>query len=59
MNVARQCGMRAIFEDGMDRILQGLTTFGEVIRVVAPPQPPSPEGKEKEKVSVLKTKKTG
>ena len=57
MNVARQCGMRAIFEDGMDRILQGLTTFEEVIRVVAPPQPPAPE--EKKKVSVLKAKEKG
>lgn len=57
MNVARQCGMRAIFEDGMDRILQGLTTFEEVIRVVAPPQPPASE--EKQKVSVLKVKEKG
>jgi len=57
MNVARQGGMRAIFEDGMDRILQGLTTFEEVIRVVAPPQPPSPE--EKKKVSLLKVKEKG
>lgn len=60
MNVARQCGMKTIFEDGMDRILQGLTSFGEVTRVVAPPQSPFPEEeKEKEKVSVLKTKKKG
>ena len=60
MNVARQSGMRAIFEDGMDRILQGLTTFEEVIRVIAPPQPPSPEeGEKKKKISLLKVKEKG
>ena len=57
MNVARQGGMRTIFEDGMDRVLQGLTTVEEVVRVVAPPQPPSAE--EKSKVSLLKVKEKG
>ena len=57
MNVARQGGMRAIFEDGMDRVLQGLTTFEEVTRVVAAPQPPPTE--EKSKVSLLKVKEKG
>ncbi len=36
LNVARQGGMKTIFEDGIDRVLQGLTTFEEVARVVAP-----------------------
>lgn len=51
MNVARQSGMKTIFEDGIDKILQGLTTFEEVTRVVAPPQPQSSE--EKRKLSLL------
>jgi len=36
LNVARKGGMKTIFEDGIDRVLQGLTTFEEVARVVAP-----------------------
>ncbi len=57
MNVAQQSGMKTIFEDGIDRILQGLTTFEEVTRVVAPPQPPSRV--EKKKVSLLKVQEKG
>jgi type II secretory ATPase GspE/PulE/Tfp pilus assembly ATPase PilB-like protein len=57
MNVAQQSGMKLIFEDGMDRVLQGLTTFEEVTRVVAPPQPPSKV--EKKKVSLLKVQEKG
>ena len=57
MNVAQQSGMKLIFEDGMDRVLQGLTTFEEVTRVVAPPQPSSKT--EKKKVSLLKVQEKG
>lgn len=57
LNIARQAGMKTIFEDGIDRILQGLTTFEEVTRVVAPPPLAAPE--EKVKVSLIKTKETG
>ncbi|MBI2358085.1 MAG: type II/IV secretion system protein [Deltaproteobacteria bacterium] len=57
LNIARQAGMKTIFEDGIQRILQGLTTFEEVTRVVAPPPPPSPE--EKAKVSLMKVRETG
>ena len=60
LNIARQAGMKTIFEDGIDRILQGLTTFEEVTRVVAPPPPPAPEErKEKKKISLMKAKETG
>lgn len=57
LQIARQSGMKTIFEDGIDRILQGLTTFEEVTRVVAPPPPPAPE--EKKKVSLMKVRETG
>ena len=46
LNVARKGGMKTIFEDGIDRVLQGLTTLEEVTRVVAPPRP-LPEGRKK------------
>ncbi len=46
LNVARKAGMKTIFEDGIDRVLQGLTTLDEVTRVVAPPRP-LPEGRKK------------
>ncbi len=39
--VSNQEGMKTIFEDGIDRILQGLTTLDEVTRVIAPPRRPS------------------
>jgi len=39
--VSHQEGMKTIFEDGIDRILQGLTTLDEVARVIAPPKPAS------------------
>jgi len=45
LNVARKGGMKTIFEDGIDRVLQGLTTIDEVTRVVAPPRVPSNEKK--------------
>jgi len=45
LNVARKGGMKTIFEDGIDRVLQGLTTLDEVTRVVAPPRVPSKEKK--------------
>lgn len=57
LNIARQAGMKTIFEDGIERILQGLTTFEEVTRVVAPPPAPAPE--EKAKVSLMKARETG
>jgi type IV pilus assembly protein PilB len=56
LNIARQAGTKTIFEDGIERILQGLTTFEEVTRVVAPPPSPSPE--ERTKVSLMKTKES-
>ena len=34
--VAREEGMRTLFEDGIDKALQGITTIGEVLRVAAP-----------------------
>ncbi len=40
MQVSHQEGMKSIFEDGIDRILQGLTTLDELTRVIAPPRPP-------------------
>ncbi|MBI2210932.1 MAG: type II/IV secretion system protein [Deltaproteobacteria bacterium] len=52
-NVARQCGMKTIFEDGIDSILRGLTTFDEVTRVVAPPEPSS-KHENRQKLSLLK-----
>lgn len=57
LNIARQAGMKTIFEDGIERVLQGLTTFGEVTRVVAPPPLPGPE--EKAKVSLMRAKESG
>jgi len=60
LNVARQFGMKVIFEDGVDRVLRGLTTLEEVTRVVAPPQLPSPEEtKARKKVAVLKAQENG
>lgn len=53
MNVARKGGMKTIFEDGIDKILQGLTNFEEVTRVVAPPQVSSVEEKKKVPLTVL------
>lgn len=46
LSAARQTGMKTIFEDGIDRVLQGLTTLEEVTRVVAPPRL-LPEGRRK------------
>lgn len=43
LNAARKAGMRTIFEDGLDKVLQGLTTYEEVTRVVPPPQVSEPE----------------
>jgi len=36
--VSHQEGMKTIFENGIDRILQGLTTLDEVTRVISPPK---------------------
>jgi type II secretory ATPase GspE/PulE/Tfp pilus assembly ATPase PilB-like protein len=58
MNVACKGGMKTIFEDGMDRVLQGLTTFEEVARVVAPPQQQPKEGGKKKRVQLLEVKET-
>lgn len=35
---ARQQGMKLMFEDGLDKMLQGFTTMEELIRVAAPPR---------------------
>ncbi len=52
--------MKTLFEDGIDKILQGLTTFEEITRVVAPPQLSSAGGKKKVPLMVLeKTEKAG
>lgn len=58
MNVACKGGMKTIFEDGMDRVLQGLTTFEEVARVVAPPQQQSKEEGKRKKVQLLEVKES-
>ena len=58
MNLARKGGMKTLFEDGMDKILQGLTTFEEITRVVAPPQLSPAEGKKKVPLTVLKKTET-
>lgn len=55
MNLARKGGMKALFEDGISWILQGLTTFDELTRVVAPPQLPSGE-KKRASLTVLENK---
>jgi len=31
--LARQKGMRTVFEDGLQRVIDGITTFEEVLRV--------------------------
>jgi type IV pilus assembly protein PilB len=54
LNVARRAGMKTIFEDGIDRVLQGLTTIEEVTRVVAPPRPMSEVGKKKPPLVAIK-----
>jgi type IV pilus assembly protein PilB len=35
---AREQGMKLMFEDGLDKMLQGFTTMEELIRVAAPPR---------------------
>ncbi len=47
LSVARQRGMKTIFEDGIDRILQGLTTLDEVVRVIAAPHVSSEKGEKR------------
>jgi len=54
LNVARKGGMKTIFEDGIDRVLQGLTTFEEVARVVAPPRAIAEGGKKKPPLVAIK-----
>ena len=53
--VAHQEGMKTIFEDGIDRILQGLTTLDELARVIAPPRPPT--GIESNKAPVVMSRR--
>jgi type IV pilus assembly protein PilB len=36
MKVAKENGMTTMFEDGMNKILNGVTTFEEVMRVAKP-----------------------
>ena len=36
---AKRAGMRTMFEDGLEKALQGLTTLDEVLRVVSPDDP--------------------
>ena len=58
LNVAQQEGMRTIFEDGIQKILEGLTTLEEVTRVIAPPRPPSGGISSKSPVLLVKKKKS-
>jgi type IV pilus assembly protein PilB len=39
---ARRCGMRSMFEDGLEKSAQGLTTLEEVLRVVSPDESSEP-----------------
>jgi len=57
MRVSSQEGMKTIFEDGIDRILQGLTTLEEVTRVIAPPRAPSRTEVNKAPVVMAKKRK--
>ncbi len=57
MSVARKNGMKTLFENALERIFQGLTTFEEIIRVVAPP--PTPATEEQMKVSLMMVKEAG
>ncbi len=38
MNTAREEGARSFFEDGLDKVLSGTTTFEELLRVALPPK---------------------
>ena len=38
-NAARRNGMRTLFEDGLEKAAQGLTTIDELLRVVSPDEP--------------------
>jgi type IV pilus assembly protein PilB len=54
LNVARKGGMKTIFEDGIERIRKGETTFEELTRVVAPQQaPPADASKKKVPLTVI------
>jgi type IV pilus assembly protein PilB len=55
MHVSHQEGMKTIFEDGIDKILQGLTTLDEVSRVIAPPR--SPAGIDTNKAPVVMSRR--
>jgi type IV pilus assembly protein PilB len=39
---AKRCGMRSMFEDGLEKSAQGLTTLDEVLRVVSPDESSEP-----------------
>jgi type IV pilus assembly protein PilB len=43
-NAGRRNGMRTLFEDGLDKAAQGLTTIEEVLRVVSQDEPAEGEG---------------
>lgn len=47
-DLARQQGSRSMFDDGMEKVRSGITTFAEVLRVVPPPTGrPTSNGKAK------------
>lgn len=37
--VARRNGSRTLFEDGIDKVLSGVTTIEELLRIASPPEP--------------------
>jgi len=39
---AKRCGMRSMFEDGLEKSAQGLTTLDEVLRIVSPDESSEP-----------------
>jgi len=45
-NAARRNGMRTLFEDGLEKAAQGLTTIDELLRVVSADEPFDEEGKD-------------
>ncbi len=57
LSVAQKAGMKTIFGDGIDKILQGLTTLDEVTRVVAPPRSLSGGTEDKSPLLMVKKKK--
>lgn len=47
--VARSEGMLTIFEDGLEKVKNGITTIEELLRVASPPEEPTPQETPKKK----------